>query len=332
MTPGGNRLGQRLAQAGGRGEVVEAPGNAREALERFFHAGRPMVCIMALGIVVRILGPLARDKESDPPVVVIDEGGRFAVSVLGGHGAGANALAREVAALLGAEAVITTASDALGMPAVDLIGREWGWQIDRPEDLTAVAAAVVRRGLIGVRQTAGRRDWWQPFGNWPETFQRLETWPSAMRFAALLAIADGVVPVPASIPTVIYRPPTLVLGVGCRRGVPCVEIETMFHELCEVHGYSPRSLGVVATASLKEHEPGLRQFAAERGVPLRAFSLEELAAVGPLPTPSENVQAKIGIAGVAEPAALLAAATDTLLVPKCSGPRITMALARREGA
>src|SRR5262245_57240535 len=126
LTPRGLALARRLAQSLGQGEVLAAAGAVRQTLPEAFRAGRPLVCVMALGIVVRVLGPLAGDKETDPPVVVIDEAGQFAISVLGGHVAGANALARQVATALGAIPVITTASDVLGLPPVDLIGREWG--------------------------------------------------------------------------------------------------------------------------------------------------------------------------------------------------------------
>src|SRR5207245_4525558 len=117
LSPRGFTIGQRLARELGRGEVVSIQASARQTLQDLFCAGRPLVCIMALGIVVRILGPLAQHKGTDPPVVVVDEAGRFAISLLGGHGAGANALAKQVAHALGAVPVITTASDVLGLPA-----------------------------------------------------------------------------------------------------------------------------------------------------------------------------------------------------------------------
>jgi cobalt-precorrin 5A hydrolase len=235
LTANGEALGRRIARALGEGEVIFAGGSARPTLQGLFQAGRPLVCVMALGIVVRILGPVAKDKRTDPPVVVVDEGRRFAISVLGGHEGGANELANRVARAIGAVPVITTASEVLG----------------------------------------------------------------------------------------------LVLGVGCRRGVPCEEIDALFRELCEKQGYSPSSLREVATVCLKADEPGLQEFAAKHGVPLRTFTLEELARVSELPTPSVQVKSKIGIAGVAEPAALLAAGTDTLLVPKYKGKRVTLALARK---
>src|SRR5262245_17052499 len=92
LTPRGRELGLRLARALGRGEVIPPPASVRQALQDCFNAGRPLVCVMALGIVVRILGPLTSDKRTEPAVVVIDEAGRFVIPVLGGHAAGANAL------------------------------------------------------------------------------------------------------------------------------------------------------------------------------------------------------------------------------------------------
>jgi cobalamin biosynthesis protein CbiG len=328
LTPRGRDLGQRLVEALGCGEVRTVQTGAGDALAALFQAGRPLVCIMALGIVVRVLGPLARDKKTDPPVVVVDEAGRFAVSVLGGHVAGANALAREVAEAIGATPVITTASEALGLPALDLIGHSRGWKVESDAQLTEVAAAMIRGEAIAVVQEAGSQEWYAEFGDWPANLARVEAPPQG-RWAGLIWISDRSCP-RFPCPTVIYRPPTLVLGVGCRRGVPWDEIDALFQHVCCTQGFSPLSLGVVATASLKADEPGLREFAERHGVPLKAFPLEDLAAVADLPTPSEAVRARIGIAGVAEPAALRAAGTDRLLMPKYRGRRVTMAVARRE--
>jgi cobalt-precorrin 5A hydrolase len=328
LTPRGLELGRRVAQGLGHGEVRATGGATRKVLQELFQAGRPLVCIMAIGIVVRILGPLLRDKATEPAVVVVDEGGQFAISVLGGHAALANELARQVARATGAFPVITTASDVLKLPSLDIIGWEWGWRIEGRDNLTKVEAAVVRGEPIGVIQTAGREDWWASCCAWPPMFQRI-TSPPQGPWAGLLVISDVCVPGIDRYPTVIYRPPTLVLGVGCRRGVPCAEIEAMFQEVCRNFGFAPLSLGVVATASLKADEPGLRQFAAQHQVPLQSYSLEQLGRVTGLPTPSERVRAKIGISGVAEPAALLASDADELLLPKCRGQRVTMAVARR---
>jgi Cobalamin synthesis G N-terminal/Cobalamin biosynthesis central region len=211
LSPTGFALGQRLARELGRGEVFSIEGSARQVLQDCFWAGRPLVCIMALGIVVRILGPLTRDKTLDPPVVVVDEAGRFAISVLGGHSQGANALAGDVAGALGGVPVISTASESLGLPAVDLIGREWGWKLEAGDNLTRLAAAVVRGDTIGVYQDAGRRDWYEAVGGWPETFVRVAAWPPAQKFAGLIVISDRSIALDDLPPVVLYRPPSLAL-------------------------------------------------------------------------------------------------------------------------
>src|SRR5262249_49541262 len=114
LTPNGLELGRRLARSLGCGGGIWVE-SARGEREEMFRARRPLVCVMALGIVVRILGPSTKDKKTDPPVVVVDEAGRFAISVLGGHEGGANELANQVAQAIGAVPVITTASEALGL-------------------------------------------------------------------------------------------------------------------------------------------------------------------------------------------------------------------------
>jgi cobalt-precorrin 5A hydrolase len=266
-------------------------------------------------------------------VVVVDEAARFAISMLGGHDAGANLLARQVAEILAAQAVITTASDSLSLPAADLIGRSLGWKIERAENLTRVAAAIVRREPVAVWQDAGSPAWWQPFGTWPEHFTWLKTWEEwfAGEFSALLAISDRALPpgLREDSPILVYRPPTLVGGIGCQRGTSQETIEAFVAQVFAARELATGSLAAVATVTLKADEPGLIAFAEKRGIPLISFTAEELAEQPGVETPSERVRAKIGIPAVAEPAALRASGSERLLVPKQKGPGMTLALARR---
>jgi cobalt-precorrin 5A hydrolase len=309
-------------------------GPLRRVFPRIWAESDAVVAVMALGIVVRLAGPLACDKRHDPAVVVVDEAGQFAISVLGGHGSGANALARGVGRILGARPVITTGSEALGLPAVDLIGSEWGWNLERAQNLTRVAAAVVRRGTIGVYQDTGPPDWWRPFGSWPTNFVRLETWEDSRLSTAeaVLAITDSREPPELPIErTLVYRPRTLVVGIGCRRGTPRSAIAEFVERVFEARGLALGSLAAVATVTLKANEPGLREFAEDRGVPLIAYGPEELANQPGIETPSERVRAWVGIPAVAEPSALRGAGAAQLLVTKQVGPGITVAVARIEG-
>jgi cobalt-precorrin 5A hydrolase len=293
-----------------------------------------IIAVMALGIVVRLVGPLAADKRRDPAVVVIDDAGRFAVSVLGGHGSGGNELARAVAATLDAVPVITTASETQGVPAVDRIGSESGWTIEWAENLTRVAAAAIRRERIAVWQDAGAPNWCGPTGGWPAHFFRIDDWGQLdpLDPAGVLVISDRVVPqdlLPRD-RTLVYRPQTLVVGVGCKRATPRDRLDEWVDAVFTAHGLSTRSLTTIATVMLKLDEPGLVAFAIGRGVPLVAFPPEQLDGHPGIVTPSERVLAKLGIAAVAEPAALRAAGATRLIVPKQKGSGVTVAVARRE--
>ncbi|MEO1179538.1 MAG: precorrin-3B C(17)-methyltransferase, partial [Cyanobacteria bacterium J06636_28] len=100
-----------------------------------------LVFFLPVGAVVRLIAPLLNNKHQDPGVVAIDDTGKFVVSVSGGHQGGADALTRQCAALLGAEPVITSAAEGQQLPALDLLGKPYGWQ--RGEgDWTEVAAAL----------------------------------------------------------------------------------------------------------------------------------------------------------------------------------------------
>lgn len=308
-------------------------GRFRDLVPAIWAGHDAIVAVMALGIVVRLLGPLASDKRRDPAVVVVDDAGRFAIAVLGGHGAGANALAEDVARVLGARPVVTTASDAGMLPAVDRIGAEDGWIIERAENLTRVAAEVVRRGRVAVWQDAGEADWWCRFGPWPDHFDRVRSWEDLRSTgpAAVLIISDRAVPedLPAADRTIIYRPPSLVAGIGCKRGTTSATIGAWVGSVMVEHGLSEHSLAAVATVMLKVDEVGLIDFARSRGLPLVAFPPGQIADHPGTRSPSERVRAKVGIPAVAEPAAMRAAGAADLLVAKQKGPGVTLALARR---
>ena len=127
LTPGGRELARRLAASAVGGDIVAADGSARRVLTELFQQGRPLVCVIALGIVVRLLGPLTADKDADPPVVVVDEAGRFAISVLGGHRAGANDLTAAYLREQGAER-ITASYDLNREQLLDLVAAsDPGW-------------------------------------------------------------------------------------------------------------------------------------------------------------------------------------------------------------
>jgi precorrin-4 C11-methyltransferase len=131
-----------------------------------------------------------------------------------------------------------------------------------------------------------------------------------------------------------YRPRSLVLGVGCERGISAAALQEGLERFLGEHRFAPDSVGALASVTLKADEPGLLELAHRRGWPTHFYSAEELTAVPGLPNPSEVVARCVGTPGVAEPAALLAARAERLLVEKCvvtsplAPQRMTFALAR----
>lgn len=306
------------------------------ALPRLFRepSVRGLVVVLAVGATVRLLAPWLRGKERDPAVVALDDGGRFAIALLSGHRGGANRLAQQVADAVGACPVVTTASEGAGVFALDLLGVADGWKVEAsPEALRHAAAAVVNGEPVGVYQEVGGLAWREH--GVPTTVRPLPALDAASvrDLAALLVIADRRLELPAT-PRwqVTYRPPTLVAGVGCSRGAPADEIAATVDRALERGRLARGSLAQLATIDRRLDEPGLVACAERLNVPLRGFSAVQLAAVGPLPTPSAVVRAAVGTPGVCEPAALLASDAAELLVPKVKSARATAAIARIAGA
>jgi cobalt-precorrin 5A hydrolase len=208
-----------------------------EFVPKVFNAYEGFVFVMAVGIVVRMVGRCAESKFKDPAVVVVDEAGRYAISLLSGHEGGANKLAHSVAMIAGAEPVVTTATEANKK---------------------------------------------------------------------------------------------IVVGVGCRRGVPSREIVTAVTAALERCSLKPADVRVVASITLKRNEAGLIAAAEEMGIPLRFFRTEEIAEVKAEYSRSEFVKEKIGVEGVCEPCALLAGRSAHILLPKTVFGQVTVAVAEEK--
>lgn len=193
-------------------------GKVGDQVPALFAAFDGIVCIVSLGAVVRLIAPHLKNKETDPAVVVIDEAGKFVIPMLSGHLGGANQLAGHLATALGAQAVLTTASDARETIAVDLLGRELGWKFEASHgEIVRCSAAMVNDEPVALVQEAGSADWWPNHANGRSgplpanvsRFARLEE-VDPDRFAAVLWISQR--DMPADIAArlagrrVVYRP------------------------------------------------------------------------------------------------------------------------------
>jgi cobalt-precorrin 5A hydrolase / precorrin-3B C17-methyltransferase len=288
-------------------------GKAKEALRRAWKECDGIVIFLATGAAVRLVAPLLDDKHHDPGVVCVDDAGRFAVALAGGHGGGANALARRVADTLGATPVVTTASDAVGAPALDLLGVELGFKIEDGSDLAAVGAALVSGEPV---RLVSERRW--PLGPLPENVVRAEEPESPV-----ILISDRAVSVPR--PAVVYRPPSLVVGVGCSRSAKAGEILDLLDRSLREVGLSKKSVASLASIEAKSDEAGLLEAAQKLDVPLRFYAAEELSAME-VPNPSTVVESAVGTPSVAE-ASVLASGAE-LVAEKRKSRNATVAVGR----
>jgi cobalt-precorrin 5A hydrolase/precorrin-3B C17-methyltransferase len=291
------------------------PGRPEAALRAAWTECAGVVACMAAGAAVRLAAPLLADKRHDPGLVCVDDAGRFAVALAGGHAGGANRLAERVAAAVGAKPVVTTASDALGLPALDGLGADLGFRVEPGGDLAAVGAALVAGDPVTL--TADQ--------HWPLPPLPGNVVATAEPGPPCLLVTDRLVDPPH--PAVVYRPPSLVVGVGCSRGAGAAEILELVDGTLAAAALAAGSVAALASVDAKRDEPGLVEAAAQRGWPLRFHQAAELARI-PVPNPSAAAARAVGTPSVAEAAALAGPGTPALVVPKRKTARVTVAVGR----
>ncbi|MGR6546232.1 cobalt-precorrin 5A hydrolase [Paenibacillus tundrae] len=308
-------------------------GSVKLILPDLFKRYNGIILFISLGAVVRMIAPLLVDKKVDPAVLVIDDRGEHVISVLSGHLGGANELTRQVAEVLGARPVITTASDVQGTIPVDLFGRELGWTVDSFDKATPVSAAVVNEEPVALIQETGERNWWKydkPVPDHIRTFHSMAETES-FAFNAALVISDRLLTDEEQqrfmSNGVLYRPKSLVLGMGCNRGTSLEELEQEVLATLAEQSLSVKSVRNIATIDLKKDEEGLLALCQKYGWELVTYSPAELNTVT-LPNPSETVFKYTGAYGVSEPAALLSSGADHWLLEKKKSGNLTISIAR----
>jgi len=314
VTAAGRAAAERLEQAWPGARRYDGP--AAAALPRAFTECDAVVCFLAVGATVRLLAPLLTSKTEDPAVVCVDEALRYAIPVLGAHQGGGNELARRIAGTLGAEPVVTTASDAAGGAGLDEFGADLGFAVEPGSDLAAVGAAI----LSGDRVTFTADHEW-PLPPLPPNVVRTDRPEPGI---PAVVVTDRIINIPER--AVVFRPPSLLVGVGASRGAAADEIGELIDATLAELGLSARSVRYLATAEVKADEPGVLAAAAGRGWRVVTFPASRLAAV-PVPNPSEVVRRAVGTPSVAEAAALMEAGS-TLLAAKRASAHATVAVAR----
>ncbi|VAW33480.1 Cobalt-precorrin 5A hydrolase [hydrothermal vent metagenome] len=310
LTKGGRKLARHLSTAL-KAEVIDLEGrNIKTAIRELWPHYEGFVFIMAAGIVVRIIAPLLRDKKTDPGIVVMDEAGRYAISLLAGHLGGANELARAAAEAADGQAVITTSSDTLGLTPLDLWARFQRLRLVKGSFIT-LSAKLVNNGRLKVHLDNIR-------GELPPDFEAADCTQADIIISNRRQAADAA----------ILCPRNIILGIGCNRGVKVKDVESAVDEICRELNLLRPAIDSLASIDLKADEEGLLDFARQNELPINFYSAARLNTVKGIQQ-SATVYRYTGAYGVAEPAAILESTADQLLCRKKKWRDVTIAVAER---
>lgn len=306
-------------------------------IEENFSRWKQVIFFGASGICVRMIAPYLKDKHEDPAVVCVDSKGLYAIPIVSGHIGGANQLAKDVAHMLGAEAVVTTQSDTEGLWALDTLGKRFGWKADESGlDMNQFIAEFVRRrptALVLEMKNKGTHYLEKSLPDFVTCFYDMEDVPVSA-FKLMIVVTPYEYPETA-IPALIFHPKAFSLGVGCRKQSNPEEVADYITKVMLDNKLCKDSIERICTIELKKDEPLVKNLAESFGADIRIYSADELKDIE-VPNPSEKAFEVTGVYGVAESCALKSSRNDCLLLPKqkgciVDGSNFTFAVAMNRG-
>ena len=291
-----------------------------------------LVFITACGIAVRVVAPLLSSKVTDPAVVVLDQNGKYCISLVSGHLGGANMLARKIALITGGEPVITTATDTENIISIDVLARQKGMEIENISALKSVTGAMLAGEPVQVFDPEDRLEIHRNFADGVHLIE-VEDEDSESRESSESDWCRELPGIRVSwrkkepyTSELLLHPKCLVAGIGCNRGTDTKEILNLLYQTFDKNELALKSLRAIATIEAKKEEAGLIQAALRLGVELLFFNKNELATVS-APNPSSLVESYMGVGSVCEAAAILATGRGHLIVPKIKSKNATIAVA-----
>lgn len=294
-----------------------------------FAENTAIIFVGACGIAVRAIAPFVKDKLTDVPVLVLDEKGQYVIPILSGHMGGANELAELLTKRLGAEAVITTATDINGKFAVDVFAKKNHLGILNREGIAKVSAKLLRGGKVTISIEDGENSGNTSEGQLPEELEQIP-YPPACDVDIIVSSETEKIEIMERA-VLKLKPKEYVLGIGCKKGKPKEEIEALIEKSLKKLGLSVSDIAFVASIERKRYEAGICRWADENRVPFLTYSEEELRSLEGDFHGSVFVEQTVGVDNVCERAALFACGADgELVLPKQAENGITLAVAKRQ--
>lgn len=307
-------------------EIIWYSEPTSEKIIELFKNNKALICLFSLGAVIRLIAPHLKDKKNDPAVIVIDDKTNFVISVLSGHLGGANELTQTIAEKLNAIPVITTAADVNKTIAVDLLGRNLGWKIDDDSTVTKISAYMVNEEKIGVYQDAGKINWFKELPKNVKIYESLGDLKESNSRGHLI-ISDKIMNDDFLKDFVIYRPPSLVIGIGLHWETSKEKIKNGIDFCLTKFNLSPKSIAKLVSIKKPSDVQGLIDIGKEIGVPVEYVDKEELSHVS-VPNPSKTVKAFEGTSSVSEAAAIKVSGGKLIVEKQKFPPDLTIAIAR----
>ena len=293
-------------------EHAESFDHLSELTARIFHEYDALVFVCACGIAVRMTAPHIRDKQTDPAVIAADERGQYVIPLLSGHLGGANALSKKLADAIGAEAVITTATDIGGQFSPDSFAAANHLLISDMNAAKQIAAAVLEGETIGLHCA-------YPYRNLPQELCA----GKQTRCGIVIAGAVNDAPYPVTLHLI---PKNIVLGIGCRKGVSAEQITETVNAVFAENNLDPKRICKAASIDLKANETGLLQFCKASGITLHTFSANELMQVTGVFSHSDFAEKITGADNICERSAVLCSG-GSLVIRKTARDGVTVAAA-----
>lgn len=311
----------------------ETAGGIRGLLVRAWKRYDAFVFVASTGIAVRMTQPYLEDKTRDPAVVVVDDQGKFSISLVSGHLGGANALAKKIGEVIDALPVITTASDNRGLEAVDLFAKRCGYVIEDMGKAKTVTAAMLENRAIGfysmqsdvidypnlrllqeiqvpfdtdkIHLAYQRSKWEEPGAMQDENTGFYHEERGLQDLTACIFVSPRTDLVTDRMPTVRLIPKVTCLGIGCRKGVATERMIQLVKDSLDRLHVDTRSIRAIASIDVKRNETAILETAQYFGAELRFYSAEELEEVADRFAGSRFVEKTVGVGSVAEPSAYL---------------------------
>jgi len=297
-----------------------------EKIVELFKNNDGLVCLFSLGAVIRLIAKHLKDKKTDPAIIVIDDKTNFVISVLSGHIGGANELTQEIAEKIGALPVITTAADVNKTIAVDMVGREFNWKIDDDSTVTKISAHMVNKESIGIFQEVGNKKWFKELPKNVTVYDNIEDLKKSNSKSHLI-ISDKIINDDLAKESVIYRPPSLVIGIGLHWDTSKETIKEGIEHCLKKFKLSSKSIAKLVSIKKPEDVQGLINIGKEMGIPVEYVNREDLAEIT-APNPSDTVKAFEGTASVSEAAAIKISGGELIVEKQKFPPNLTIAIAR----